>query len=184
MPYKPVLCKKTWLEWWQNVEKISHFHVFFANMYCHWHALFFYPIVHMYLSGTDLNETPLHVFIPWTTPEWHSHKTEWMGLELNTNTSPDRVTSSWFIYFSMWSESLWTREEERIKQIYYHVAKKVRAWQKPPVVRRSTVEWPPPSKACTTTSALDMGQAGRRHGDSTSLGTKKLLRSCWSVTFS
>lgn len=52
----------------------------------------------------------------------------------------------------------WTREKEQVKLIYYRVPKKVRARQKPPVVRKSAVKWPPPSRACVTTTALDMGQ--------------------------
>lgn len=59
-------------------------------------------------------------------------------------------------------EALWTREEEQIKEIYYRVAEKVRAWQKPPVVRRSAVEWPPPSWGWVTFTALDMGQGGEK----------------------
>lgn len=123
---------------------------------------FFHPIVHMYLSRTGLVEPLYRSTSSEPLPEWLSGRAGWIGLEWNTNTSPDRVSR--FICFSVWSEAPWTREEERIKLIYYHVAKKVRAWQKPPVVRRRAVEWPPPSKAYMTTSTLDMGQTEENQG--------------------
>lgn len=59
----------------------------------------------------------------------------------------------------MWPRGLQTGEEEQIKHIYYHIAQKVRAWQKASCCEDRPPTPSKPSDAWVTTMLFDMGQA-------------------------